>query len=215
MNKENKLMQRSYHIPLPMFDDAFRRFQKKYVYPGNIIISIIFLVLAADFVYAAVKDSTNTTAYLLIAVCVGMVLIRWYRVFKLRRAVHDALKDVEGDLYELTVYENGVVIRTEDAPKPAEEQPEVETEPENDTADTPQDEEDSGNGFQQLFPEEPAEDAESPAPTEITFGTGVRLTEYPEYFMIYLVRANFYIIPKKDFSENEIKQLSELFAKYR
>ncbi|MBQ8920906.1 MAG: YcxB family protein [Oscillospiraceae bacterium] len=209
MNKDKKLMQRSYHIPLPMFDEAFRCFQKKYVFPGNIVISIIFLVLAADFIYAAVKDNTNTTAYLLIAICIGMVLIRWYRTFKLRRSVHEALKEVEQDLYELTVYEDGVVIRTEDAPKP-----EQTDQPEEQEAEPEQEESADGSGFQQLFPEEPPEDEEQPAPTEITFGTGVKLLEYPEFFMIYLVRANFYIIPKKDFSDDEIKQLSELFSKY-
>ncbi|MBR3267345.1 MAG: YcxB family protein [Oscillospiraceae bacterium] len=211
MNKEKKLMERSYHIPLSMFDHAFRCFQKKYVFPANIIVSIIFLVLAADFIYAAVKDNTNTTAYLLIVLCISMVLIRWYRTFKLRRSVHEALKDVEGDLYDLTVYEDGVVIRTEDAKKP-------ENDEQEEKADNPPDEKEeteAGNGFQQLFPEAPPEDEEKPAPTEITFGTGVKLLEYPEFFMIYLVRANFYVIPKKDFSEEEIRQLSELFAKYR
>jgi len=210
MNKDKKLMQRSYHIPLPMFDEAFRCFQKKYVFPGNIIITVIFLVLAADFIFAAVKDKTNSLAYILLVLCISMPLIRWYRTFKLRSSVHEALKEVEQDLYELTVYEDGAVIRTEDAPKP--EQKEAEPQPESGQNDA--DEEKEEGGFQQLFPEEPPEDTEKPAPTEITFGTGVKLLEYPEFFMIYLVRANFYVIPKKDFSEQEIKQLSELFGKY-
>ena len=213
MNKDKKLMQRSYHIPLPMFDQAFRCFQKKYVFPGNIIITVIFLVLAADFIFAAVKDKTNSLAYILLVLCISMPLIRWYRTFKLRSAVHEALKEVEQDLYELTVYEDGVVIRTEDAPKPQKEQ-KAEPEAKEKQETQPESDQNEAGGFQQLFPEEPPEDEEKPAPTEITFGTGVKLLEYPEFFMVYLVRANFYVIPKKDFSEREIKQLSELFGKY-
>ena len=207
MNKDKKLLQRSYHIPLSMFDQAFRCFQRKFVVPMNLIVTVILLVLAADFIYAAVKEPNNTTAYLLIVICLALVLVRWYRMFKLRRSVHEALKEVEQDRYELTLYEDGAVIRTEDAPKAAEPQPDAETEQEEAAEQT--------GGFQQLFPDEPVQAEDAPAPTEITFGRGVRLLEYPEFFMIYLIRANFYVIPKKDFSEAEIKQLSELFAKYQ
>ena len=66
------------------------------------------------------------------------------------------------------------------------------------------------NGFQQLFPEEPAEREPVP-PTEIPFGMGLKLLEYPDYFMAYIVKQNFYVIPKKDFSEDEILQLRKLF----
>ena len=50
-------------------------------------------------------------------------------------------------------------------------------------------------------------------PTEITFGTGVKIHEFADYFMVYIVKQNFYVIPKKDFSESEIKQLGEVFSK--
>lgn len=205
MNKSGRpLLSRSYHIPLSMFDDAFRNFQKKYVYPQNIFISVIFLAIAGVYVHAAVKDNTQTLAYLLIAVCLGLVTVRWYRTFKLRRSVHEALKDVEQDTYELNVYEEGMVIRTMDAPQPdygTEEAPAAEPEEPEDKA---------GNGFQQLFPEEPVQRDPVP-PTELPFGTGMKLLEFPEYFMAYVVKQNFYVIPKKDFSDEEIAQLKQLF----
>ena len=206
---------RSYHIPLAMFDDAFRAFQKKYVYPMNILFSVILLAIAGVYIHAAIKDNTQTLAYLLVVICIALVLVRWYRVFKLRRAVHEALKEIESDTYELKVYEEGLVIRTEDAPEavsPAEEAPS----PEPDSAPSPAAEtaetgEDSGNGFHQIFPETPAEREPVPA-TEIPFGSGVRIHEFAEYFMVYLVKQNFYVIPKKDFSENEITRLRNIFG---
>ena len=148
MNKTGKpLLKRSYHIPLAMYDDAFLRFQKKFVYPQNLLLTAVLLVIAGVYVHAAIKDSTQTIAYLLIVVCIAIVLIRWYRTFKLRRAVHDALKDVEQDTYELSVYDEGLLIRTMDAPQP-------ETEPAADAmpgSEPDASAEQTENGFQQLF----------------------------------------------------------------
>ena len=205
MNKSGKpILTRSYHIPLAMFDDAFRAFQKKYVYPQNILLTAVLLAIAGVYVHAAVKDNTQTLAYLLVVACIAVILVRWYRTFKLRRSVHEALKDVEQDTYELSVYEEGLVIRTKDAPKPAAEETPAEPEPEApDTAEKPE------NGFQQLFPEEPA-DSEPVPPTELPFGTGLKIMEFPEYFMAYVVKQNFYVIPKKDFSDDEIAKLKQL-----
>ena len=48
-------------------------------------------------------------------------------------------------------------------------------------------------------------------PTEIFFEDRVKIHEFAEYFMVYLVKRNFYVIPKKDFSEDEIETLKKLF----
>ena len=39
----------------------------------------------------------------------------------------------------------------------------------------------------------------------------MKIHEYPEYFLVYLDRSNFYVIPKKDFSEDETAQLRKIF----
>ena len=200
------ILSRSYHIPLKMIDEAFRAFQKKYVYPQNIVITVVFLAIAGVYVHAAYKDNTQTLAYLLIVVCIAIILVRWYRTFKLRRSVHEVLAEIEQDTYELSVYNEGLVIRTLDAPQPAAEEPAAEKT----DAEPAEQEGRPENGFQQLFPEEPAE-REAVPPTELPFGTGLKLLEFPEYFMAYAVKQNFYVIPKKDFSEDEIVQLRKLF----
>lgn len=205
MNKSGKpILSRSYHIPLSVFDDAFRAFQKKFVYPQNLLLTVVLLAVAGVYVHAAVKDNTQTLAYLLIVACIAIILVRWYRTFKLRRSVHEALKDVEQDTYELSVYDEGLVIRTKDAPKPAAEES-AEAEPEAPAAEAKPE-----NGFQQLFPEEPA-DRDPVPPTELPFGTGLKLLEFPDYFMAYVVKQNFYVIPKKDFSGDEIEKLRQVF----
>ena len=207
LNTETPLLTRSYHIPLAMYDDAFVRFQKKFVYPTNIIMTIVLLGIAGVYVHAALKDPSQTLAYLLVVVCLALILVRWYRTFKLRRAVHDALKDVETDLYEMKLCKDGIIIRTEDAPDPKPQAAE-EIQPEPEQLSEDQD----GSGFHQIFPDTPAEPEEPIAPTEILFGNNVKILDYPEYFMVYILKQNFYVIPKKDFSESEQKQMKELFG---
>ena len=210
MKRTNKLLERSYHIPLEMFDDAFLRFQKKYVYPQNILLSVVLAAIAGVYIHAVLKDNTQTVAYLLIVICLALILVRWYKTFKLRRAVHDALKEVEHDTYTLQVFDEGLVIRTEDAPAEPASPAEAEDAPAESAS--PESGKPEGNGFAQLFPEEPAAANEPVPPTEIEFGSGVRIHDCGEYFMVYVVKQNFYVIPKKDFSDSEIRQLSGIFA---
>ena len=139
MNKTGKpIISRSYHIPLPMFDDAFLKFQKKYVYPGNLLLTVVLLAIAGVYIHAAVKDNSNTLVYLLIVACFAIILVRWYRTFKLRRALHDALKEVETDTYQLSAYEDGLVIHTEEAAPAAVDEPEDDDEDWRDGLDLPE-----------------------------------------------------------------------------
>ncbi len=206
MNKTGKpIISRSYHIPLPMFDDAFLKFQKKYVYPGNLLLTVVLLAIAGVYIHAAFKDNSNTLVYLLIVACFAIILVRWYRTFKLRRAVHDALKEVETDTYQLSAYEDGLVIHTEEA-APAAEDTAAPQETDEEPDESPAEE----GGFRKIFPDQPVQN-DPVEDTEITFGPDVKIHDFPEYFMVYLVKRNFYVIPKKDFADDEIETLKKLF----
>lgn len=198
----NCSLKKQYHIPLSMFDDAFRKFQKKYVFPCNTVLSLAFAAMAAVYIHAAVKDNTQTFAYLLIVICLAMILVIWYKPLKYRRSLHEALKEIENDTYELRLYEDKLTLRMEEPPKeecaPAEE------------ASSPAEETDS-NGFRPLFDETPAETETAVPPTEIFFDENVKFLEYPEFFMVYLVKRNFYVIPKKDLSDDEQQQIRAAF----
>ena len=206
MNKGKRLLEKSYHIPLEMFDRAFGAFQKKYVFPQNILITVILLAIAGDFIYAAIKKPDQTLVYLLIVICFALVLVRWYRTFKLRRSVHEALAEIEQDKYTLTVYEEALTIKTEDRkPEPAAEKEQEQTQPDETADDT------AKEGFQEIFPESAAENAEPITATELHLDRYLKITEYDDFFMVYLVKQNFWVIPKKDFSADEIKTMQQVF----
>lgn len=200
MSSEKPLIERRYHIPLAMFQEAFRSFQKKYVYPRNIVLTVVLAAVAGVYVKAVVDDPSQKLAYLLVVACVAMILITWYNTFKLRRSVTEALREVENDTYEMKLFSDRMTILAKD-PEGGDYVIEERrlTEPEAPAAEAGED----GNGFQQIFPEKPAEDAELLEPTEIRFGKQVKLHEYDSYFMVYLVRQNFYLLPKQAFTAEE------------
>lgn len=203
---EKPSVTRKYHIPLDMFMEAFKAFQKKYVYPQNIVLSVCLLAIAGVYARAVIKDNTKTIFYLVIVFCIAFVMSVWYRTLKMRRSLRDALKEIENDTYEMQLFSDKLTIRTEDAPPPAEDPAEPEEAPEE-----PAPEEPTGDGFQQIFPEKPAEPVQSIPPTEIFFEDRVKFHEFADFFMVYLVKRNFYLLPKKDFSEDEITQLRKAF----
>lgn len=211
---KNPTLTKRYHIPLDMFMDAFRAFQRKYVYPQNIVLSVILLAVAGVYVYAAVRDSSKTLPYIVIVFCVAFVMSTWYKTLKMRRSLREALKEIESDTYEMKLFSDKLTIRTEDAvPVPAEtaasleaeEVPGADPEPAEDAAS------EDAEGFNSIFPVKPAEPVQDIPPTEIFFEDRVKIHEFAEYFMVYLVKRNFYLIPKKDFSENELTQLRTAF----
>ncbi|MCQ2434302.1 MAG: YcxB family protein [Oscillospiraceae bacterium] len=210
------LLQKSYHIPLPLFDKAFRSFQKKYVYPRNIVLTIILAAIFAVYARSAFKEPDNTLVYVLLVICLAMILIIWYNPMKLRRSLMQSLKGLENDVYHLTLYEDGVTIGTEDAPD-AEEPDSVETVESDIDSDAPVDFEDAedlpadDDGFRPIFDGEEAKAAKKePIPeTELPFGAGLKIHEFDEFFMLYLVKHNFYVVPKKDFTDAEQTMLRD------
>ena len=210
MNKQKPVLTRSYHIPLSMFDHAFRNFQKKFVYPRNLILTVLLAAVGGWYVYAQIKKPDGKLGYLMIMVCLAMILITWYNTFKIRRTLMDAIKEIEQDTYELTVYPDGLSILAKDAEgmpfAEAEEASAEETAPAQEGTEKAEE-----NGFQDIFDEKPASAASSQKPTEIELDRYVKTYEYPDYFMVYLTAAkNFYLIPKKDFSDAELSQLRDI-----
>lgn len=214
MNKNDLRLSRSYHIPLAMFDEAFRGFQHKYVFPRNIILTLVLLAVGGVYVHAVISDPSQKLGYLLIIVCAAMIMITWYNTFKLRRSLHNALKEIENDIYELNVYSDGMTVLAKDADG----NDFVVTETAAQPAPVPEEDTQKGeNGFQQLFPEQekrPLDQDGTPLePTEIEFGSNVKITEHPEFFMAYLTyMKNFYLIPKKEFTDPELEMLRGLFG---
>lgn len=185
------MLTKQYHIPYEMFRSAFIAFQKKYVYPRNYLLMAIFLLIAFIYAYfTAVGTEQQRPLYcMIIMVCVIMCGFQWYNPRKIRRNLMESIRELEQDLYEFRLYpeymEIGTILPEEDLASETQE------------ADA-------------LFEDVPAENFSG---TRIYYSKALKITEYREFFIVYMVKANFYILPKKAFSEEEIEVLRTEFEK--
>jgi hypothetical protein len=189
--EEEIIVKKRYSIPYDMFGNAFTVFQKKFVYPRNTVMSIILLVAAAANVVNIVSGNGSTMGYVLIFACLGLAFVNWYNPKKLKRNLMESIKGIENDVYELTLMPDKLIIGTVLEPLEGEENPKEE--------------------YEQVFDETPVK--EEIAETEIFLTKDVVVIEKSEYFMVYLKRAMFYVIPKKDFSEEEVTIMQIHFQK--
>lgn len=185
--EENYKLEKEYQISPEIFDKAYRSYQKKFVYPKNYIFMALFLILAADFVYAAVKTPENRLVYLLIVVCIALAFREWHNPKFVRKRLSETLKDMGMPVYKIGIGEGFVDISTVEEPEVSDEKEE-----EYDPADIPD----------EIDP--------LPEKTRIAVNSDFKLLEYDEYFLLMQGKSVFYILPKEGFSEAELETVRKI-----
>lgn len=184
---EEKILEKEYKIPFEFFEKSFTQWQKKFVYPKTYVISILFLILGVIYIISAVKDSSNVMSYVLSALCLGLSAVNWYNPKKAKTSLLNAVKLMEDETYKITVFETFIEISTI-----------IQENPENINSDEG---EDKANE-KELFGDEPPEVIES---SKLYFNNGLKVLEYDEYFIIYQVKELYYVVPKLNFTEDELE----------
>lgn len=120
-------LEKTYSIPAEIYRLGYTAYQKKYVHPKMYIVSAIFLVIAADMIYAAIQAPENYLAYIIIAVCLAMAFREWITPMRKRRIFFDTVNELEETVYKLSVSEKEMKFSTlsgedvenqEDIPEP-------------------------------------------------------------------------------------------------
>ena len=185
------MLTKQYHIPYEMFRSAFTAFQKQYVYPRNYTLMAVFLLIAGVYSYYVVEgtDQQRPIYCMIIMLCLVLCALQWYNPRKIRRNLMEAIRGLEDDLYEYRLYPEYMEIGT-----------------------ILPDEELSGQQQEtdELFDDVPQENFSG---TRIYYSNALKVTEYSEFFIVYMKKSNFYVLPKKDFSEQETELLRTEFAK--
>ena len=148
----------------------------------------LFLILAADFIYAAFKDTSNYFVYILIVLCLALAFREWYNPRKIRRSLVETVQEMGNLVYKIGVGESYVDISTVSAPDGIEED-------ENEDNDS----EDSSDDI--------------PEPTRIPIDDKVKLLEYSDFFLLLYGKQVFYIVPKKEFNEKECEVIRNITSK--
>lgn len=173
--EDNIKLVKEYTIPTDIFREGYRAYQKKTVYPKNTILMVIFLILAANFVYGAVNAPDNYLAYILIVVCLFMAFRQWYNPRKMRRSYVESFAEMGEPVYRLSVADEYAEIGT------------VSAEPVVEAFDT------EGESYSEPLPEA----------TRIEFRGDTEVMEGESYFVLINGKTAVYIIPKAGFSPDE------------
>ena len=187
--EDEALVKKRYSIPYELFGEAFTVFQKKFVFPRNRIMSVLLLIFAAGNVLNIMYGNGETIGYVLVLVCIALAFINWYNPRKLKRNLMESVKGIENDVYTLTIYPERIVIGTVL-------EPEKEKEPEE---------------YEEVFGEIPVK--EDIADTEIYLNKNVKVIERKNFFMIYIKKSMFYVVPKETLTQEEIEIMNLHFQK--
>ena len=207
--EENYTLEKEYAVSPDIFDKAYKSYQKKIVYLKSYIFMGIFLLLAADFIWAAAKNPGNTLVYLLIVVCIALAFREWHNPRFIRRRLYETVRDMGKVVYKIGVGDGFIDISTVD----------------DGTSGDDEDGEDgdSGKNAEEASAEN-AEDTEEnddispeaeelmPEKSRLNTKENYSLLEYDEYFLLMQGKEVFYILPKAGFSEDELEIIRKTSA---
>ena len=106
------LCQFEFNVTIPEEDDAFRTFQRRYVFKRNVIKSVGFGLLGIGFLVSSFIYPDQVMNYILFGVCAAAVAMIWYNNVKIRRSLMEALKMLEDDRYIFTLFDDRFKIET-------------------------------------------------------------------------------------------------------
>lgn len=109
---KNIRLEKIYTLSADVFREGFTAYQKKFVYPKSYLFMAVFLVLALNFIYGAVKAPDNYFAYIMIVVCVALMMREWFNPRRIRRTFTEAVQETGGQEYKITVGDNEIEFST-------------------------------------------------------------------------------------------------------
>lgn len=201
---QKPLFSKEYNISMEMFGNAFRDFQKKFSYPKNILMTCAFGIIGISYIPSFIKDPGNTVCVLIIIVCTFMAAGIWLNTAMIRKNLMRSIEGIQGDKYIVEIYENTMNISTlefSDTEELIEESV---------VSEDIKDKSDEDDFFAEPEQISPA----GIVKTVIDFvNDDVKILEKKDYYIIYLVKRMFYVVPKNIFSADETKLLTDNFRK--
>lgn len=183
--EENYKLEKEYTIPYSLFRDAYRDYQKLYVFPKSRIKTVLFAVAALVILCVGstvFEDSGVKVKYIFYLLFMGSCALAfksWHDPNKIRDNLVKSVQALGEPVYKIGVGDGFIDIST------------VSDDPSTDV------EYEEGEG--------PAELEEDPLPekTRIKVDESFKLHEYDDYFLIVPDVTMLYILPKKGFNESE------------
>ncbi len=188
-NAEKLFESKRYSIPFEMFEQAYTVFQKKYIYPRNYIMSALLAVVAIGNIVNIAIGNSGTLGYVLVFACLALAAVNLYNPKKIKRNLLRSVKGIENDVYTLDIYSDKMVVGTVLEPVSEEREPEE---------------------YEEVFGEVAVQ--EEILPTEVYINSSLLVTERRDFFIVYIKKSMFYIIPKNIFTDDEISKFALYFV---
>lgn len=193
---DNIRLEKIYSLSPDLFRDGFRAYQKKFVYPKSYLLMAVFLILALNFVYGAVNAPDNYLAYIMIVVCLALMVREWFNPRRIRRIMTDAVREMGAQQYKIALADGFAEFSTI-------EHENVENSPE--TTETNH----NSTELSTIQPEY-VENFSEPVPPSVIPAERLRILEYDSFFLFLDGKTMFYIVPKDNFSDEEISLVRNL-----
>lgn len=193
---DNIKLEKIYSLSPDLFRDGFRAYQKKFVYPKSYLLMAVFLILALNFVYGAVNAPDNYLAYIMIVACLALMVREWFNPRRIRRIMTDTVRDIGTQQYKFTLADGFAEFST------------IEHGNVENSAETTETSE-SSTELSTIQPEN-VENFNEPAPPSVIPAERLRILEYDSFFLFLDGKAMFYIVPKDNFSDEEISLVRNL-----
>lgn len=178
------MLSKNYKIKVPLFREAYKAYQKKFVYPKNYIFTAIFIALAANFFYGAFYAPDNYLAYILAVICLALAFRELFIPGKTRNSTVEAFAQLDDPVYHIEITENSVSFSSV-----------YQTEAENDVTA----ENDIENDVD-----------EAAEPTVLPLDDKLSILEYEAFFLVVYGKTIFFIVPKEEFSDDELQVVRNL-----
>lgn len=181
--EENYKLEKEYKVPVMVFSEAYRAFQKKFVYSKSYIYMAIFAVIAfVLFIFGilAMNDASKRQkyiTYLAFLMACAFAFREWYNPRKKHRSLTDSVRSLGEPVYKIGIAGKYVDIST------------------------------VSDDMSDLSEEDRiASEKDDPLPekTRINIDEKYQLLEYDGFFLILSGKESIYILPKDGFSEEEL-----------
>lgn len=187
--EEKVIESKRYSIPLEMFEEAYDVFQKKHIYPGKYILSSLLVIVGIANLVNVVMHNGSFLGYMLVMICFALAVISIYNPKKIKKNLMASIRGIENDVYTLDIFYDKLVIGT--------------------VVDPVNDDEVQTEEYEEVFGK--AERYEEIQKSNVYVNNTLRVTERKNFFLVYIKRSMFYIIPKNVFTDDEISRFAIYF----
>lgn len=191
--EENIKLVKEFSHDVDVLRMGIKTYQRKYIYPLALARTLLFLILlcflAMKIVAGFFGEKMELLSYLLIVSCLALIINAWYKPIKLRESIVDSFKDGGNPpIYSLTVKENQLEIAMI-----------------SDFVENVENSEISENTEDAIESHDSEDDRDLPEPSVLTIDDDLTIIEKDKLFLIVYGKSVYYIVPKKDFTSDELE----------